>query len=185
MNSFRTMLIPSPRDAAMNVCRGTRRSLSLTVACACLMALGLGPVAPAQAEAVVEQESSTQTFSFTTPDFCFPEDLIGRATLTETSTGQSVRTPGGLLTVHGVDEFQWQIVFPDGRYVTSDLNRDRFAFVGSPAGAVFTRVTQDFRTIYAADGTPIGSVMVHGVFHFTMRDGQVTASVEKFHVRCE
>lgn len=184
MNSCRTMLIPSPREAAMNVCRDTRRSLSLTVVGACLMALGLGPVAPAQAEAVVERESSTRTFSFTASDFCFPEDLIGHASLTETNTGQLVTTPGGVFTVHGVDEFEWLIVFPDGRYVRSGINRDRFAFVASPSSTVFTRVTQDFRTVYAADGTPIGSVMVHGVFHFTMRDGELTASVEKFHVRC-
>jgi hypothetical protein len=64
------------------------------------------------------------------------------------------------------------------------LNRDRFAFVSSPGSTVFTRVTQDFRTIHDADGTPIGSVMVHGVFHYTMRDGDLITSVEKFHVRC-
>lgn len=162
-----------------------RRSVgSLSGMCVALLALVLGPATPAHAEAVVDRESSTQTFTFTGSDFCFPDDLIGQATLTETSTGQRVTTPGGVLTVHGVDEFEYQIVFPDGRYVRSDINRDHFAVVASPGSSVLTRVTQDFRTIYAADGTPIGSVMVHGVFHYTMHDGHLTALVEKFHVRC-
>jgi hypothetical protein len=161
--------------------RGVR---SLSALCAALSALVLGPATPAQAEAVVDRESSTQTFSYSGSDFCFPDDLIGQATLTETTTGQRVTTPGGVMTVHGVDEFEYQIVFPDGRYVRSDLNRDHFAVAATPGSSVLTRVTQDFRTIYAADGTPIGSVMVHGVFHYTMHDGNLTALVEKFHVRC-
>jgi hypothetical protein len=31
-----------------------------------------------------------------------------------------LETPGGVFTVHGVDEFEYRIVFPDGRYVVSD-----------------------------------------------------------------
>lgn len=168
----------------MTALRGPRSVRFLSVAFAAVVTLGLGPITPAQAEAVVERGSFSKTSSFTATDFCFPEDLIGQATLMESGTWQAVETPGGVVTVHGVNDFEWQIVFPDGRYVRSGLNRDVFAFVDSPGSTIFTRVTQDFRTVYAADGTPIGTVMVHAVFHYTMRDGELSTLVEQFHVRC-
>src|SRR4029450_5397789 len=83
---------------------------------------------PAQAQAVLFQFSDTHTETFTAPlEGCLPEDLLGTVTVTETSTGQVVETDN-VFTVHGVDYFDYHAEFPDGRYVQSGLNRERFVF---------------------------------------------------------
>jgi hypothetical protein len=151
------------------------------------------PVGPAQAQATVFRFSETHTEEITTPlEGCLPEDLVGTGTLTETSTGQVVDT-GGVFTVRGVNEFDLHLVFPDGSFVQSGLNRDRYVFVANPPLTVFNIVTQEVRTIYAADGTPIGTLTIHAGFHMTFRDlngngmpdpGEVSVEFGYFRVRC-
>jgi hypothetical protein len=123
---------------------------------------------------------------------CLPENLFGTGTLTETSTGQVVDT-GKVFTVRGVNEYDLHLVFPDGSYVQSGLNRDRYVFVANGPLTVYNVVTQDFRTIYAADGTPIGTLSIHAGMHITYRDlngngmpdpGEITAEFEYFRLRC-
>jgi len=114
-------------------------------------------------------------------------------TLTETATGQVVDT-GKVFTVRGLNEYDVRLVLPDGRYVQSGpINRDRYVFVANPPLTVYNLVIQDFRTIYAADGTPIGTLTVHAGMHITFRDlngngmpdpGEITAQFEYFRLHC-
>ena len=169
--------------------RGVQRSF----ACLALVVALLIPAGLAQAQATVFRFSVTQTFTFTAPlEGCLPEDLVGTVTVTETSTGQVVDS-GKVFTVRGVDEFDYRLELPDGRYVQSGINRDRFVFVANPPLTVFNVVTQDFRTIYAADGTPVGTLSIHAGSHFTFRDlngnempdpGEISAEFGYFRLRC-
>jgi hypothetical protein len=125
--------------------------------------------------------------------FCLPETLVGTVTTQEVTYGTSVETSSGVFVVHGVDEFSYRIDFPDGNFVESGINRDRFVFVRNPAGGIFTRVTQDFETIYNSTGEAVGDLAVHAVLHTTWRDsdrdgflddGELTTQVETFRLRC-
>jgi hypothetical protein len=131
--------------------------------------------------------------TFQASAFCLPEDLIGTVTTQEITTGKAVETSSGVLVVHGVDDFSYRIDFPDGSYVQAGIDRDRFVFVENPAGSMFNRVTQDFETIYASDGTVVGHFAVHAVLHTSWhdadRDGvfddeELTTQVETFRLRC-
>ena len=149
---------------------------------------------PAQAQATVTPVSFTQTETFTAPlEGCLPGDLVGTVTVTETFTGQVVDTGKNVFTVHGVDNFDYHLTLPDGRFVQSGLNRDLFVFVANPPHTVFNVVTQDFRTIYAADGTPTGTLTIHAGNHLTYNDtngnhmpdaGEISAEFDYFRLRC-
>jgi hypothetical protein len=152
------------------------------------------PAGAAHAQATVFRFSDgPHTETFTGPlEGCLPPDLIGTSTLTETTTGQVVDT-GKVFTVHGVSTFDYHGDFPNGIYVQSGLNRDIFTFVANPPLTVFTRTTQDFRTIYAADGTPIGTLSIHETVHITFQDtngngqpdpGEITVQFDRFRLRC-
>jgi hypothetical protein len=170
------------------VCRIQRCLAGVVLLAALVLPAGL---AHAQATVVRFSESHTQELT-TALEGCLPEDLVGTGTLTETSTGQVVDT-GKVLTVRGVNEYDLHLVFPDGRYVQSGLSRDRYVFVANSPLTVYNAVTQDFRTIYAADGTPIGTLSIHAGVHVTYRDlngndmpdpGEITAEFEYFRLRC-
>ena len=149
---------------------------------------------PAHAEATVSRFSGTQTETFTAPlEGCLPADLVGAVTLTETFYGQVVDTGKNVFAVHAVNEFDYHIDFPDGRYVQSGLNRDLITFVVSGSHTVQNVVTQDLRTIYAADGTSLGTLAIHAGNHITYDDlngnqtpdpGEITANFEYFRLRC-
>ena len=152
------------------------------------------PAGAAQAQATVFRFSETHTQTFTAPlEGCLSGHLVGTVTQTETSTGQVVDA-GKVFTVRGVNEYDVRLVLPDGRYVQSGpINRDRYIFVANPPLTVYNVVIQDFRTIYAADGTPIGTLSIHAGMHITYRDlnsngmpdpGEITAQFEYFRLRC-
>jgi hypothetical protein len=152
------------------------------------------PAGPAQARATIFRISDTHTETFTGPlEGCLPEDLVGAGTLTETSTGRVVDTGKRVFTVHFVNLFDFHMEFPDGRFVQSGLNRDHFTLVVDPPHSVLHVVTQDLRTIFAADGTVIGSLSIHAGFHLTYTDlngndapnpGEISAGFEHFRLRC-
>jgi hypothetical protein len=170
----------------------TVRRLQRSLAGVALLVAVLLPVGAAQAQATVFRFSVTHTEQITDPPTGCPPDLVATGTLTETATGQVVDT-GGVFTVRGVDEFDLHLVFSDGSYVQSGINRDRYVFVANSPLTVFNQVTQEFRTIYAADGTPIGTLSIHGGVHITYRDlngngmpdpGEITAQFDYFRLRC-
>jgi hypothetical protein len=166
-----------------------RRSLSgVALVLALLISAG-----PAKAQATVFRFFGTQTATFTAPlEGCLPEDLLGTVTVTETSTGQVVDT-GGVFTVRGVNEYDYHLDLPDGMYVQSGINRERYVRVANPPHAVFNLVSQDLRTIYAADGTQVGTLSIHFGTHITYDDlngndtpdpGEISAEFEYFRLRC-
>jgi hypothetical protein len=176
-----------------NASRAVRRVQRSLAGAALLVGLLL-PAGVAQAQATVFRFFDTHTETFTAPlEGCLPEDLVGTVTLTETSTGQVVDT-GKVFTVRGVNNYDYQLTLPNGIYVQSGpINRDRYVFVANPPLTVYNVVTQDFRTIYAADGTPIGRLSIHAGMHITYRDlngngmpdpGEITAQFEYFRLRC-
>lgn len=124
---------------------------------------------------------------------CLPPDLIGTATLTETTAGQAVDTGNGVVNVHGVNTFDYHGDFPNGITVQSGLNRDIFSFHFNPPRTVQHVVTQDLRTIYAADGTPIGTLSIHENSQIVIEDtngngepdpGEVTVQFDHFRLHC-
>ena len=168
------------------------------VACTVMVA-GLTYVGSASATvpataAVLTRFSFSQTEVFpVTGYFCLP-DSVGTATQTETLTGQNVETPSGVFTFHGVDTFDIHVVFPDGTYVQSGrINRDLNSFVFNSPLTVSTIATQDFETIYNAQGQPVGKIMIHEIIHVTFMDlngngqpdpGEITVQFDRFRLSC-
>jgi hypothetical protein len=153
------------------------------------------PAVPAHAEATVFRFADTHTETFTAPlEGCLPQDLVGTFTLTETSTGLVVDTGGGVFSVRGVNEYDAHLDLPDGSYVQSgQVNRERYVFIANPPRTVYNLVGQDQRTIFAADGTPIGTLSIHAGFHVTYNDvngngapdpGEIASEFDYFHLRC-
>ena len=73
------------------------------------------------------------------------------------------------------------------------VKRDRYIFVVNGSHTVNHLVIQDFRRIYAADGTVIGTLTIHAVFHVTSDDldgnetpdpGEISAEVQNFQLGC-
>jgi hypothetical protein len=170
------------------------RRMQCSLASVALLVAVLLPAGAAHAQATVFRFFDTHTETFTAElEGCLSGDLVGTVTLTETATGQVVDT-GKVFTVRGLNEYDVRLVLPDGRYVQSGpINRDRYVFVANPPLTVYNLVIQDFRTIYAADGTPIGTLTVHAGMHITFRDlngndmpdpGEITAQFEYFRLHC-
>ena len=161
---------------------------------AVVMAALVVPAGPVQARATIFRITDSHTETFTGPlEGCLPEDLVGTGTLTETSTGRVVDTGGRVFIVKFVNDFDFHMTFPDGRYVQSGLNRDLFTLVANPPHYVQHVVTQDLRTIYAADGTPTGTLSIHAGFHVTFTDldedgdpdpDEISAEFQHFRLRC-
>ena len=168
-----------------------RRILALLVT---VVGLTVMPAGTASATATVFRFSDSHTETFTAPlEGCLPQNLVGVVTLKETSTGQVVDTGKRVFSVRGVNLFDYHLDLPGGRYVQSALNRDRYVFVANQQHLVYHVVTQDFRTIYAADGTPIGRLTIHAGYHvvysdtnnnFTPDPGEVTVERGYFRLRC-
>jgi hypothetical protein len=148
----------------------------------------------AYAAAVITRFSFSQTDVFPVAGyFCLP-DSVGTATQTETSTGQVVQTPSGVFTFHGVDTFNIHVDFADGSYVQSGpINRDHNSFVFNSPLTVATTATQDFETIYNAQGQPIGKIMIHEIIHVTFMDqngngqpdpGEISVQFDRFRLSC-
>ncbi len=138
--------------------------------------------------------SGTQTDTFTAPlEGCLSDDLVGTVILTETSTGQVVDTGQNVFVVHGVNTYDYLLDLPDGRYVESGLDRDLYAFVANPPHSIFNLVSQDQRTIFGADDSPIGTLSIHAGYHVTYDDingngtpdpGEIAVEFDYFHLKC-
>ncbi len=123
-----------------------------------LVVAALGtPDIPVRAQAAIVRFSGTQTETFTAPlEGCLPDDLVGTVALTETSSGQVVDTGNNVLVVHGVNAYDYRLDLPDGRYGAEGARpRYLYAYVANPPRSIFNLVTQDQRTIFAAEGTPV------------------------------
>ncbi|MFF0431058.1 hypothetical protein ACFYU9_02350 [Streptomyces sp. NPDC004327] len=133
-------------------------------AAALAAATGLLVLAPAPAHAVplvVDRFDETHTESFDAPlEGCLPAGDVGSVTLTEHSVGTVVKA-GRTLVVRGTSAYDFRMTLPDGRSVRGDLDRDRYTFVlAPPHHAVESADSVDERTVYAADGTPVGTLTI-------------------------
>ena len=192
--SLRRFGLSSDEGADVTKSSTTIRGIQFLLAGIALMSALLASAAPAQAEATVSRFSGAHTETFTAPlEGCLPEDLVGTVTVTETFYGQAVDTGNHVFTIHFVNEFDYRLDLPDGSYVQSGLNRDIFTFVFNGSHTVQNAVTQDLRTIYAADGTPAGTLSIHAGFHITYNDlngnftpdpGEIAAEFGYFRLRC-
>ena len=178
----------------MHTFRSSTKTRLVTLALG-LAAAALCPVAGAAASAVVTDfvvVHDPETFT-ATGLFCMPEDLVGTVTTQEFISGRTVEAPGGNFVLTGFDEFTYRVDFPDGSYAEAGIDRDHFHVVANRAGELFTRVTQDFETIYDSNGDVVGKLAISGVlvtsWRDTNRDGvpdaeELTTQVERFQVRC-
>ena len=134
------------------------------------------------------------TETFTGPlEGCLSPDLIGTSTLTETTTGHGVDTGQNVVNVHGVTAYDYHGNFLDGVYVQSGLNRDIFSIHFKSPNTAIHVTTQDLRTIYAADGTPIGTLSIHENSLVKFEDtngngqpdpGEITFQFDHFRLHC-
>jgi hypothetical protein len=130
------------------------------------------------------------TFFFTeetfgdTPAECMPVVKSGVTHATDTGSGQITETDNGF-AVHGSDTFVYRTDFTDGSYVAG-VAHGHFSTIVSGSTTVQNDVVREPRTIYSADGTAIGSLMIHFLAHTTTDNltGETTASIEKFFVTC-
>ncbi|MGW5423277.1 hypothetical protein [Streptomyces sp. NPDC003943] len=167
-------------------------------AAALAAATGLLAVATTPAHArqvvVVDHFDETHTETYDAPlEGCLPADLVGSVTLTEHSVGKVVRS-GRALVVTGLNTVDFRMTLPDGRTVRSNVNYDRFNIVlTAPHHTVESTDTLDERTIYAADGTPVGTLTIKERRRFVYEDanlngmpdpGEVTVDHSSFRLTC-
>ncbi|MEV6332059.1 hypothetical protein [Streptomyces sp. NPDC051909] len=131
-------------------------------AAALAAAVCLCATATARADTVVlDTIDETTTHTGEAPlEGCLPAGLVGRYTVVEHTVAQVVRTDGAMV-VKGVDSYDFHMDLPDGRYVQSGTDYERFTVVlARPYHTVLSTVSEDERTIYAADGTPVGTLTI-------------------------
>jgi len=167
------------------------KRLRILTPCAVLIFLALLPSA-ASAKAMSFWFSEQHTEVFTDTVSC-AGGLTGIATLTETSMIHVVQSPGSF-KLNGVDDFDYRLDLPDGAYVQSGLNRDRFVFVLTHRSHAVSHTTfQDFRTIFDASGEPIGGLTIHGGMtvvyddangNFEPDPGEIASEHDSFRLRC-
>jgi hypothetical protein len=158
-----------------------------------MLAAFMLPVGSAQARATLFDfyDTHTNSFSYQLP-WCIPGNPTVNATVTETVSGQVVDT-GRVVIVRGLLEVDDYLVLPDGKYIESGINRVHFEIVFNGPLTVHHDASQDFRTIYAADGTPVGKLMILETIHVTIRDvngdgipdpGEISVGFDHFRFRC-
>jgi hypothetical protein len=108
----------------------------------------------------------------------------GVTTATDTGSGQVTETDNGF-AVHQSDTFVYRTDFSDGSYLTG-VAHGHLSVVVSGEHTIFTDIVREPRTIYSADGTAIGTVMIHALVHTTTNNvtGVTTASIDKFFFTC-
>jgi hypothetical protein len=117
-------------------------------------------------------------------------------TMTGTSTqaGHFTVTDRGHVSVDGTNDSTYRADFPDGRYALGE-ETDHFAFSFSLSNptAVDTNTQQEEATLYAADGQPIGTIVVRVTHHTTYFDengnlepepSEITTTLARIGIRC-
>jgi hypothetical protein len=168
----------------------------LAVSCAAVLSLAGSTHAHAaeSTAARVERFSDTFTETFdTTVDDCFVKDLVGTTVNTGTIEGQVVETSRGVLHFGGTVTISFRWEAPNG--ISADgTSTAHFSFTTN--GSVFvdrTMENNDRRTIYAADGTPMGQIVIHFFSLVTFHDlngdrepqaDEISASIDTFFFTC-
>lgn len=144
--------------------------------------LAFGGVAVAKAATVTPIYHSQQLPDLNTLPECF-EETEGQQVGTETFTGQAVSTAGGTLHIRGTTTLDYVVTFPDGRYV-SGVATEHISLNFTASVTANTVVVVEPRTIFSADGQPIGRVRLHAVSHYTYQAGELRSVVDRFSFTC-
>jgi|tagenome__1003787_1003787.scaffolds.fasta_scaffold20703149_2 hypothetical protein len=128
--------------------------------------------------------STSETFADAPPE-CMPVVKEGVTTATDTGSGQATVTANGF-AVHFTDEFVYRTSFPDGSYLSGTAVGHHTSIGKGDAVLVSHDVVQERRTIFGADNTPIGSVIIHALTHTTVNalTGEASASIDRFFFTC-
>jgi hypothetical protein len=169
---------------------------ALSAAALAMLALIVGTFVaarPASGQADVGRFAFQHTFADSGGNECLPPELSGAVRGTVTGRGQFVATASGYherLTTN----LAYRIDFPDGSYALGTAVERGLSNVNPRNSRITAHVTvREPRTLYAADGQPIGRVMIHYLVHLTYSDvngdgqpdpGEITASVESFRLAC-
>jgi len=139
-----------------------------------------------------DQEAVSDTVAGDYP--CF-DGVIGTITGTYTLSGHIVNSPD-VFHFTATETLDYRIDFSDGRYVIGGFAKHLVDLSNAQSGiqrVVKTEVVQERATVYAADGSPIGTVTVSQTIHTTFADlnqnhqidpGEITASVDHFRLSC-
>jgi hypothetical protein len=163
----------------------TRKAAGRILVAVVLSVAGIFTASPALASADVTRFSfhETETFPDAPPE-CMPVLKSGVTTAVLDGSGQITETSRGF-AVHSSNTFTYRTDFPDGSYLTG-VARGHFTFVVNGGHAISTEVVREPRTIYAADGTAIGTVLIHALTHTTtdVATGETTADIDRFFFTC-
>ena len=162
---------------------------TLVLRCALVAVVSAGAIlactGPAPASAIVTRFtfSTTETFADAPPE-CMPVVKSGVTTATTIGAGQVTQTANGF-AVHLKGVFSYRTDFSDGSYLIGSATGPE-TFIGTNSRLVHNDVVHESRTIYAADGTPTGTVMIHFLNHITVDavTGEASASIERFFFTC-
>jgi hypothetical protein len=87
----------------------------------------------------------------------------------------------------GTETVDYRVDFNDGRYAIGESSNRIDVSANNSSGVgreVQTDPGQEHATVYAADGSVIGTVTIRGVFHTSVVDGQIKSSFDHVHVSC-
>src|SRR5215204_2840634 len=157
---------------------------------ASLIALAFAPAA--FGAATITTFSGSEDVSFAVDDTCFGPGITATLTGTGTLYTQAVNTgvnPAGTATplhLRGTETLDYRIDVSNGAYIIGAL-KAHFTFTEVGIGEIFINpfALHDLSTIYAADGTRLGTSQFHvAEQHLTFANGTVQVSFEKIHARC-
>jgi hypothetical protein len=153
-----------------------RTTIAFFVVALVAVALAAGASAAATTGTFYEQQATTS------PDQSICTGLYGTTTNTATVVGHYVNTDG---TFHfeGTLTQDYRSDWSDGTYLISDTP-DHMSFNTNGGDSVHTESQMDRGTLYAPDGSVIGTVTVKTLSHITLHDGNVISMVSDFRVTC-
>jgi hypothetical protein len=137
----------------------------------------------------------TQPISDTFSDAPCADGLTGTLTGTETVSAHYTNNPT-FFHIEGTNTQTYRIDFSDGSYALGSYLEHFAEAANSGSGTLKlndTSVERDVATVYAADGTPIGTVTIWVTSHTTFIDanqngqvdeGELKASISNFRFRC-
>lgn len=158
----------------------------------------LATAAGTQARATVQPFEFQDTFTDTVDDSgtCLGPGAVGTITGTSHVVGQFTDTypPKRGFHAHATNTTDYRIDYSDGRYaVGAFVTHSDFNDNPDQLRTTVTEAAQDYATLYAPDGQPIGPVQVHAISHITFSDtngntepdpGEISANVDHVRVTC-
>jgi hypothetical protein len=175
----------------MNISR--YRVVSVTTLLMLGLVLQFVAVPPAHGQVTIVRLEFHDTFTDIGGNECLPPEVIGVVAGTVTVTGQELETKSGF-HFRATDTLDYRVDFSDGSYALGTaVEHEEINFNMHISLIVDTLAIHESRILYAADGQPIGRVMIHFLSHVTYRDvndnfqpdpDELTATIEDFRFKC-